>query len=92
MLYLPLMGSSNVTRFVAVVALCFVGVFAANRMEKIWKIKDPKPVVIDEILGMWIALLFVPHQPLFFVGAFVVFRLFDIMKPFPARQAEWLPG
>ena len=41
---------------------------------------------------MWIALLFVPHQLLFFVGAFVLFRLIDIMKSFPAQQAEWLPG
>ena len=52
---------------------------------------DARPIVIDEILGMGLALLFVPKQLAFFVAAFVLFRLFDILKPFPARQAERLP-
>lgn len=52
---------------------------------------DARPIVIDEILGMGVSLLFVPKQLAFYVAAFVLFRLFDIVKPFPARQAERLP-
>ena len=44
---------------------------------------DPKEVVIDEVLGVWIALLSVPHTLTHFVVGFVLFRLFDIWKPFP---------
>lgn len=91
-IYLPLMTSSQGIRWLVVAVLFSIGVLAGNRIEDLWRIKDPKPVVIDEIVGMWLALLFVPHQFLFFIGAFVLFRLFDIVKPFPARQAESLPG
>ena len=92
LLYLPLMASPILLRVVAAVALFFLGVFASSRVEKIWRIKDPHPVVIDEIVGMWIALLFVPHDVAYFIAAFVLFRLFDVIKPFPARQAELLKG
>ncbi|MGH7767576.1 MAG: phosphatidylglycerophosphatase A family protein [Candidatus Binatia bacterium] len=91
-LYLPLTASPIAVRCVAAVVLCFLGIFASDRLEKIWKIKDPSPVVIDEIVGMWIALLFVPHEIGYFLAAFVLFRLFDVIKPFPARQAELLKG
>jgi phosphatidylglycerophosphatase A len=92
LLYLPLAASPILVRLAALVVLFFLGVFASSRLEEIWKIKDPKPVVIDEIVGMWIALLFVPHEAANFLGAFVLFRLFDVIKPFPGRQAELLKG
>jgi phosphatidylglycerophosphatase A len=91
-LYLPLTASPLAVRVVAAVALCFLGIFASDRLEKIWKIKDPSPVVIDEIVGMWIALLFVPTEIFYFFAAFMLFRVFDVIKPFPARQAELLKG
>ena len=92
LLYLPLAASPVLVRLAALAALFFLGVLASSRLEGIWKIKDPSPVVIDEIVGMWIALLFVPHEIVYFFGAFVLFRLFDVIKPFPARQAELLKG
>lgn len=54
--------------------------------------KDPQEVVIDEFAGQIIALLFVP--PTFFnvVAGFILFRLFDVYKPFPSRQSEKLSG
>ncbi len=54
--------------------------------------KDPQFVVIDEVIGQWIALLFCPFDWLHALIALVLFRLFDITKPFPARQLENLPG
>ena len=54
--------------------------------------EDPGFVVIDEVAGQWIALLFSPVDWRHGLIALVLFRLFDITKPFPARQLESLPG
>jgi phosphatidylglycerophosphatase A len=53
--------------------------------------EDPGFVVIDEVAGVWIALLFSPFDWLHGIIALVLFRVFDITKPFPARQLENLP-
>jgi phosphatidylglycerophosphatase A len=53
---------------------------------------DPQFVVIDEVAGQWIALLFSPAGWRYALVALVLFRLFDITKPFPARQLESLPA
>jgi phosphatidylglycerophosphatase A len=52
---------------------------------------DPSIVVIDEIVGMWIAVLFFPRSLLVLGIAFVLFRLFDIVKPPPAAWFERIP-
>jgi phosphatidylglycerophosphatase A len=54
--------------------------------------KDPGFVVIDEVAGQWIALLFSPPGWVSAIVALVLFRLFDILKPPPARQLERLPA
>ena len=53
---------------------------------------DPKFVVCDEFIGMWAALLWVPKEWAFLLGAFLLFRLFDITKPLFIRRLERLPG
>ncbi len=53
---------------------------------------DPKPVVIDEVVGQWTALMFVPRQVLWVAAAFLLFRMFDIVKPFPINRSQRLPG
>ena len=53
---------------------------------------DAKPIVIDEVVGQSLALLFVPHGPLAFLAAFVLFRVFDVWKPLGAREIQRLPG
>jgi phosphatidylglycerophosphatase A len=52
---------------------------------------DPSVVVIDEIVGMWTSLLFLPKGVFAVIAAFCLFRAFDIAKPFPARQLERIP-
>ena len=54
--------------------------------------EDPQIVVIDEVAGQWIALIGCPFDLRHALIALVLFRLFDIVKPFPARQLERLPG
>ena len=67
--------------------------WAADVTAKTVKLKDPQIVVIDEVLGQWIALC---GARVFnwksYIAAFALFRLFDIWKPPPARQLEALPG
>ena len=50
--------------------------------------KDPGIIVIDEIVGMLVALVFVPKTITFLIIAFILFRIFDIVKPFPIRKIE----
>jgi phosphatidylglycerophosphatase A len=52
---------------------------------------DPSFVVIDEVVGMWVSLFLIPPTVLTCAVAFLGFRFLDIVKPFPARQAERLP-
>ncbi|UCF36876.1 MAG: phosphatidylglycerophosphatase A [Acidobacteriota bacterium] len=52
--------------------------------------KDPSIIVIDEILGQSFCYLFIPLNAAYFIAGFLLFRLFDIVKPPPARQAERL--
>jgi phosphatidylglycerophosphatase A len=69
----------------------FLGVKAADTMEKHYG-QDPGEVTIDEILGMWVSLLFLPKSLVVSVTAFFVFRILDIVKPFPARRFDSRPG
>lgn len=92
LLYLPMAESSVALRLAAIVITFFLGVFASTHVATLWRVKDPHPIVVDEVVGMWLSLLFVPLDWVNFIAAFLVFRFFDIIKPFPARQAEWLPG
>lgn len=72
----------------------FIGAWAAGQAERILDCKDSGSIVIDELLGQWIALLpFATLTPMQFFWAFVLFRLFDVLKPWPIRAAEhWMPG
>src|SRR5215510_3217336 len=69
------------------------GIWAASRTEKLVQKKDPSIVVIDEVAGQMIALLSVPFWlPTWWsiLSAFILFRLFDIWKPYPIRRLEAL--
>jgi phosphatidylglycerophosphatase A len=71
-----------------------VGVWAAGREERASGRKDPQHVVIDEVSGQLITFI-VALAPLnwkYCVAGFILFRAFDIAKPFPVRQAESFPG
>jgi phosphatidylglycerophosphatase A len=67
------------------VFLFIVGIFAAGETEKILDNRDPGVVVIDEIVGMLITMIAVPLNPLTMLLGFFLFRVFDIVKPFPVN-------
>ena len=66
----------------------FVGIAAAEILIKAWDDTDPKAIVIDEWVGMWIALYLVPHDIKWGLVAFLFFRLFDILKPGPIQLMD----
>jgi phosphatidylglycerophosphatase A len=72
-------------------SITFLGVWSSTIVEKIWG-KDPSRVVIDEVAGMCVGLLFLPVQLKYVLCALVVFRFFDIVKPLFIRKMEQLPG
>jgi len=87
--FLPVPALPVATCLIALLAL--VAVWAAGEAEKDLG-HDAGPIVIDEVLGQSLALLFAPHRLGVFVAAFFLFRLFDIWKPLGAHEAQRLPG
>ena len=73
-------------------AVTVIGVVVASRAESAYGRRDPGLIVIDETAGMLLTLAAVPVGPGGAGLGFLAFRLFDIVKPFPARRAERLPG
>lgn len=72
--------------------ISFIGVFAADIYSKATSTHDSGEIIIDEVAGQWVALLFIPHDILYLIAAFILFRLFDITKCWPVNWAERLPG
>lgn len=72
-------------------AVLAVGTISAHRCEKIFG-HDHRRIVIDEVWGMLIAVFLVPPRWPWILAGFLVFRLLDIAKPFPARRAERIGG
>jgi phosphatidylglycerophosphatase A len=77
---------------VALAVVTLIGIWAGSRVERRLGRKDPGVVVIDEVAGMLLSMLFLPRTIPVLVTAFLVFRLFDIWKPFPARESQALTG
>lgn len=78
--------------FLCIVVFYVLGVWAANRLSSCWG-KDPSRVVVDEMVGVWIALLAAPSGSVSYaVTAFVLFRFFDIVKPMGVRHMEKING
>ena len=79
-------------RFLVVVVLSALAIFISGRAEMIYQKKDDQRIVIDEIAGFQVAMLPVAITGLHLCVAFVLFRIFDIWKPFLIRNLQQLPG
>ncbi len=75
----------------ASIAVTFIGIPAATRMARAVGRKDPSIVVIDEVAGQMIALIGAALDWKSMLAALILFRVFDIAKPFPLRRLERLP-
>ncbi|HBD18755.1 MAG TPA: phosphatidylglycerophosphatase A [Arenimonas sp.] len=84
-----LMKDLPLPAYLAVLAAGFaIGCWAAHWVIRETKIEDPSLVVWDEFIGMWITLLAAPAGWPWMLAAFVLFRLFDIAKPWPVSWAD----
>jgi phosphatidylglycerophosphatase A len=85
-------GSGRVLFLALTVVWLAPAIWASTRTERLSGGKDPGMVVIDEVLGQWVTLLGVTSFTWkSFLAAFLLFRLFDIWKPWPIREIERLP-
>jgi phosphatidylglycerophosphatase A len=82
----------------SIVIITLAGIWAASQTERITGRKDPGKVVVDEVAGQLISLLPITLVPFWLswkpwvIVSFILFRFFDIVKPYPARQMERLHG
>ncbi len=86
------LGAGRMTLAVLVMIFLLPGIWASSRTARVLKIEDPSIVVVDEVLGQWLTLLGASTLNWkTFLAAFLLFRLFDIWKPWPIRRLENLP-
>ena len=76
----------------AIVVLFAAGVWAGTTAERYFGGIDPGPIVIDEVVGMLITLAFIPVGWSAAATGFVLFRIFDVVKPYPAGRFERMHG
>jgi len=72
--------------------LIILGFLVSGRAEKIFNKKDARCIVIDEVSGMLLALIFIPYDIKLLILAFILFRILDTLKPYPAGRLENLPA
>jgi phosphatidylglycerophosphatase A len=77
---------------IATVLVTAIGTLASDRYVRATGTKDPAACVIDELAGQWAACCFVPHTAVAYALCFLLFRGFDIIKPWPISALESLPG
>ncbi len=89
--FLIIESTSTITFIIAIIIIFILGVYTSSITERHLVQKDPSIIVIDEWVGQWIALLFVPKSLLLGLVAFALFRLFDIWKPYPIKLLDKYP-
>ena len=86
------LGAGRITIAVLILVFLLPSIWASTRTARILNTEDPGMVVIDEVLGQWLTLLGAGTLNWkTFLAAFLLFRLFDIWKPWPIRRLENLP-
>jgi phosphatidylglycerophosphatase A len=91
-LFYMLRGLNSQIYLLAILGVIVLGLFTSGRMEKLLNKKDPGCIVIDEVMGMLIALSFMPVNLKIVILAFIFFRILDTLKPFPAGRLQDMPG
>jgi phosphatidylglycerophosphatase A len=90
--YLIRASDSQAVELAAIALLFVIGVWSASVAERALNMVDPGPIVIDEVVGMLITLALLPVSGLGVFAGFLVFRILDVIKPWPARRFEALHG
>ncbi|MCH9007885.1 phosphatidylglycerophosphatase A [candidate division KSB1 bacterium] len=91
-LYWAIPGSESFGLLAAILLLFLLGVWSAKAVEQVTGVEDNQIIVIDEIVGVLVTLMFFEKSFTWLVVGCILFRFFDIVKLYPARRAEELPG
>lgn len=89
-LFMLLTSVSFQVKVVVLLFMFFLGAMAAAKIENYSGKKDNQIIVIDEIVGVWVTLLFAPEGVEWVLASLILFRIMDITKPYPIRKLESL--
>lgn len=87
-----LVKDNTVSYISLTLVLLAVGFWASNEAEKLFNKKDASVIVIDEVAGMLLSLIFIPYDIRLVIAGFFLFRIFDTLKPYPACSLQKLKG
>lgn len=74
-----------------IILLTILSIILGTASERHFRIKDPPSFVLDEVAGFFCSVIFLPTTYFYIILAFVLFRIFDVWKPFPIRESQKLP-
>lgn len=83
-----LIGPSLQTQLLIIIIGALTGIYASSVAEKAFDEKDSRKIVIDELIGFYVSVFYLPQRPGYLVMAFLLFRFFDIIKPLPIKKLE----
>jgi phosphatidylglycerophosphatase A len=87
-LFIALLGLSPRTELLLIAAGIVIGSIVAHTAESVIGEVDSGHIIIDEFIGMMVSVVYLPHTFGYLISAFLLFRFFDILKPFPIKYAE----
>lgn len=92
LIYIFLMPKTDYAYFFTLLTFIILGIFLSSRAELIYDKKDDQRIVIDEITGYLLSMFLLPYKFSVVASGFVVFRIFDWVKPYPAKRLQNLKG
>jgi phosphatidylglycerophosphatase A len=87
-IFYPLINLPSLFQWLFVITLFFIGLYSSNKVIAVIDQKDPSFIVIDEIVAVLFLFILIPSNIKLLAFAFILFRVFDIFKPFPVSWAE----
>jgi phosphatidylglycerophosphatase A len=92
LLWFFLIPKTPIAQIIAIIAIIIVSIISSSAAEKIYAKKDDGRIVIDEVAGIWFSLMFLPDELVFYILAFLLFRFFDVKKPFFIKNLQNIKG
>ncbi|MDR1086654.1 MAG: phosphatidylglycerophosphatase A [Endomicrobium sp.] len=90
LLWIFFMPDKTAVQFFSLIVIFAVSIILSSLAENIYKIKDDQRIIVDEVAGMWFSLALLPKSFLFYVLGFLLFRLFDVKKPWIIKSSQEL--
>jgi phosphatidylglycerophosphatase A len=90
LLWIFFMPDKMAVQFFSLIVIFAISIILSSLAENIYKIKDDQRIIVDEVAGMWFSLALLPKSFLFYVLGFLLFRLFDVKKPWIIKSSQEL--